>query len=69
VGVSPDGQVWRSPDATGRWQQLGRLGGQPEAMLVHDQRLYAAVAGQGIFSSADRGQSWQLRYRQSQRMG
>jgi hypothetical protein len=68
-GISPDGQVWRSADAARTWQRAGRLGGQPEALLVHDQRLYAAVAGQGILSSADRGQSWQVQYRQSHQMG
>jgi hypothetical protein len=68
-GISPDGQVWQSADAARTWQQSGRLGGQPEALLVHDNRLYAAVAGHGILSSADRGQSWQVQYRERHHMG
>jgi hypothetical protein len=68
-GISPDGQVWQSSDAARTWQRPGRLGGQPEALLIHDNRLYAAVAGHGILSSADRGQSWQVQYQQSHQMG
>jgi photosystem II stability/assembly factor-like uncharacterized protein len=68
-GISPDGQVWQSSDAARTWQQSGRLGGQPEALLVHDNRLYVAVAGQGILSSADRGQSWQVQHRERHQMG
>ena len=56
-GISPDGQMWQSSDAARTWQRPGRLGGQPEALLVHDNRLYAAVAGQGIVSSANRGRA------------
>jgi hypothetical protein len=62
-GVSADGQVWRSRDAARSWQRPGRLGGQPEALLAHESRLYAAVSGQGIVSSADGGRSWQVEYR------
>jgi hypothetical protein len=68
-GVTADGQVWRSRDATGTWQRPGQLGGQPEALLAHESRLYAAVSGQGIVSSADGGRSWQVEYRPDQPAG
>jgi hypothetical protein len=68
-GISPDGQVWQSSNAARSWQRPGRLGGQPEALLIHDNRLYAAVAGHGILSSADRGQSRQVQHRQSHQTG
>jgi hypothetical protein len=65
-GISPDGQVWHSRDAARTWQRPGRVGGQPEALLAHQGRLYAAVAGLGIVSSADGGRTWRLRYREGQ---
>jgi hypothetical protein len=68
-GIGPDGQVWHSPDAARSWQRPGRVAGQPEALLAHQGRLYAAVAGLGIVSSADGGRSWQVRYRQGQPAG
>jgi photosystem II stability/assembly factor-like uncharacterized protein len=68
-GISPNGQVWHSPDAARTWQRPGRVGGQPEALLAHQDRLYAAVMELGIVSSADGGRSWQLRYRPSQPAG
>jgi hypothetical protein len=68
-GISPDGQVWHSPDAARTWQRPGRVGGQPEALLAHQGRLYAAVMELGIVSSADGGRSWQVRYRAGQPTG
>jgi hypothetical protein len=68
-GIAADGQVWHSPDAAKTWQQPGRVGGQPEALLADQGQLYAAVAKQGILSSADGGRSWQLRYREGQPAG
>jgi hypothetical protein len=68
-GISPDGQVWHSPDAAKTWQQPGRVGGQPEALLADQGRLYAAVVELGIVSSADGGRSWQVRYREGQPVG
>jgi len=68
-GVAADGQVWHSRDAAGTWQRPGRVGGQPEALLADQGRLYAAVAELGIISSADGGRTWQLRYREGQPAG
>jgi hypothetical protein len=68
-GVAADGQVWDSPDAARTWQRPGRVGGQPEALLADQGRLYAAVVELGILSSADGGRSWQLRYRERQPAG
>jgi photosystem II stability/assembly factor-like uncharacterized protein len=68
-GISPDGQVWHSPDAARTWQRPGRVGGQPEALLADQGRLYAAVMELGIVSSTDGGRTWQLRYREGQPAG
>jgi hypothetical protein len=68
-GIDPDGQVWHSRDAARSWQRPGRVGGQPEALLAHQGRLYAAVMGLGVVSSADGGRSWQVRYRPGQPAG
>jgi hypothetical protein len=68
-GITADGQVWHSPDATRTWQRPGRVGGQPEALLAHQGRLYAAVVELGILSSADGGRTWQVRYRERQPAG
>lgn len=68
-GVAADGQVWHSPDAAKSWQQPGRVGGEPEALLADQGRLYAAVVELGIVSSADGGRSWQVRYQPGQPAG
>ena len=68
-GISPDGQVWHSRDAAKTWQRPGRVGGEPEALLADQGRLYAAVVELGIVSSADGGRSWQVRYREGQPAG
>jgi hypothetical protein len=68
-GISPDGQVWRSRDQAKTWQLPGRVGGEPEALLADQGRLYATVVEVGIVSSADGGQTWELRYREGQPAG
>jgi hypothetical protein len=68
-GITADGQVWQSRDTTRTWQRPGRVGGQPEALLAHQGRLYAAVVELGILSSTDGGQTWQVRYRERQPAG
>ena len=68
-GVAADGQVWHSPDAVKTWQRPGQVGGEPEALLADEGRLYAAVVELGIVSSTDGGRSWQLRYREGQPAG
>jgi hypothetical protein len=68
-GITADGQVWHSTDAAKTWERPGQVGGQPEALLADQGRLYAAVMEVGIVTSADGGRSWQLRYRESQPAG
>jgi photosystem II stability/assembly factor-like uncharacterized protein len=68
-GIAADGQVWHSRDQAKTWQRAGRVGGEPEALLANQGRLYAAVVELGIVSSADGGRSWQLRYREGQPAG
>jgi hypothetical protein len=68
-GISPDGQVWHSRDAARTWLRPGRVGGQPEALLADQGRLYAAVVELGIVSSTDGGRTWQVRYREGQPAG
>jgi hypothetical protein len=68
-GITADGQVWHSPDGAKSWQRPGRVGGQPEALLADQGRLYAAVMKVGIVTSADGGRSWQPRYREGQPSG
>lgn len=62
-GAGPTGEVHHSADGGSSWQRAGDLPGQPEALLVEGDTLYAAVAGEGIFRSTDAGGTWQLRYR------
>ena len=64
-GISPDGQAWHSTDAA----RSGRVGGEPEALLADQGRLYAAVMEVGILSSVDGGWTWQVRYRPGQPAG
>jgi hypothetical protein len=68
-GLAADGQVWHSRNAARSWQRPGQVGGQPEALLAHQGRLYAAVADLGIITSSDGGRSWQVRYREGQPTG
>jgi hypothetical protein len=66
-GAAPDGAVHRSPDAGRSWEQVGRLDGQPQALLARLRVLYAAAADDdgrtGIYRSEDEGQTWSLFYR------
>jgi hypothetical protein len=62
-GVSPAGETYRRVD--GRWEPREALAGEPQALLVTDAELYAAVtAGERtqIYVSSDGARSWRLRY-------
>ena len=62
-GVSPTGETYRRVD--GRWEPRKALAGEPEALLVSEDELYAAAStgdGTGIYVSSDEGRSWRLRY-------
>jgi len=58
------GQLWHSKDTGRSWQQRGEINGQPEAFLVHEAKLYVAVAQLGIVTSTDEGRSWRVLYRE-----
>jgi photosystem II stability/assembly factor-like uncharacterized protein len=57
------GGVHLSADAGATWASVGPLPGLPEAFLDADTTLYVAIREDGIYSSQDAGQSWQLFYR------
>ena len=62
-GVAPNGETYRRVD--GRWEPRAALSGQPQALLVTGEEVYAAVSrgnGTAIYVSADEGASWRLRY-------
>lgn len=65
-GVTTDGMVQHSADGGTTWETSGDVGGQPEALLVHEGSgglmLYVGVSGRGILASADGGQSFTTRY-------
>lgn len=65
-GVAADGTVHRSPDAGVTWSLRGAVAGEPEALTVsvdgQSERLYVAVAQQGILSSDDGGATFTVRY-------
>jgi photosystem II stability/assembly factor-like uncharacterized protein len=59
--LASDGRLWRSRDLGRRWQARGGIGGEPAAMVARtDQRLFAALKGGVIKTSADGGSSWRL---------
>jgi photosystem II stability/assembly factor-like uncharacterized protein len=65
-GVTPDGVVQHSLDGGATWAPRGALGGEPEALTVSidddSERLYVAVAEQGVLSSDDGGATFAVRY-------
>lgn len=64
--VSPDGAVSHSADAGRTWEPRGKLPGQPQALAVVADVIYAAVAGDGIYLSSDGGRTFAVRYRYQQ---
>lgn len=64
-GVGPEGEVFHDPAADGSWEPKGTLPGQPQALLVTDDELYAAATvdgATGIYRSDDGAATWELRY-------
>jgi hypothetical protein len=62
-GVAPTGETYRR-DGEG-WQSGGALPGSPQALLVTDDGLHAAVSegeATGIYLSTDGGETWAPRY-------
>ena len=62
-GVSPTGQVFLSTDGGDSWDRRGQLNGEPEAITVHEGRIYVSLHKDGIYQSENGGRSWTLRYR------
>jgi hypothetical protein len=59
------GQVWLSRDGGRRWQNRGRIGGRPAALLATgSENLFAATHAGEIRQSNDGGVSWTTRSRQ-----
>lgn len=56
--LGPDGQFWRSTDTGANWQQQGAVSGQPEALTITTDAVYAATTT-GLYKSDDSGQSFE----------
>lgn len=66
-GVSPAGETYQRVE--GRWESGEALAGEPQALLVTDEALYAAVSGghaTAIYVSSDGARSWRLRYSENE---
>lgn len=61
--VAATGETYRRVD--GRWEPREALAGEPQALLVTSDELYAAVSSgnrTAIYVSSDEARSWRLRY-------
>ena len=58
AGLGPAGQVWLSQDGGTSWTEVGAVPGTPQAVSV-DADPWHAASDQGLFSSTDRGRSWE----------
>ncbi len=66
-GVSPAGETYQRVD--GRWQPRAALAGEPQALLVTGEELFAAASSgdaTAIYVSSDGARSWRLRYSDKQ---
>ena len=57
AALGPDGQVWVSGDARS-WSGRGQLDGVPAALETGGRRWHAATST-GIYTSSDKGASWE----------
>lgn len=66
-GIAADGVVSQAATPEGPWTAMGTLPGEPEAFLVTDDALFAAVMSADgrseIYRSGDDGATWKRRYR------
>jgi hypothetical protein len=68
-GIDPGGATYHATALDQQWQPTGTLPGPPQALLADGDTLYAAAeddSATGIYQSNDNGQTWQVRYRDSQ---
>ncbi len=66
-GVSPAGETYQRVD--GRWEPRAALAGEPQALLVTGDELFAAASSgdaTAIYVSSDGARSWRLRYSDNQ---
>lgn len=64
--VDSSGRVHEGARGGSAWEQVGALGGRPQAMTLDRGRLYVAVEEGDrtmIYDSADDGRTWRLRHR------
>jgi hypothetical protein len=62
-GLGPNGEAYQRDE--GRWEPRQKLAGEPQALLVGEKELFAAVSdggGAAIYVSEDGARSWRLRY-------
>ncbi|MDQ3729191.1 MAG: exo-alpha-sialidase [Actinomycetota bacterium] len=59
--VARDGEVRSSEDGGRTWSVQGSIGGEPAALEVHDNTLYAALHDGTIRQSTDGGANWTVR--------
>jgi hypothetical protein len=59
VAVGPDGTVWHAGGPDDHWDEVGDVGGFPEALLDADGTVYVA-ADHRIMVSEDDGASWDV---------
>jgi hypothetical protein len=59
--VTPDGEVFVTPDSGRSLELRGKVGGEPAAFLAEGSNLYVALHDGTIQRSVDGGKSWTLR--------
>jgi photosystem II stability/assembly factor-like uncharacterized protein len=60
--IDAEGAVYVSGEAGRRWQRVGRIGGQPAALVAEsDRKLIAALADGTVMRSTDGGAAWSVR--------
>ncbi|MDQ3570521.1 MAG: exo-alpha-sialidase [Actinomycetota bacterium] len=66
-GVSPAGETYQRVD--GRWEPRAALAGEPQALLVTGEELFAAASSgdaTAMYVSSDGARTWRLRYSDNQ---
>jgi hypothetical protein len=58
VGLGGEADVWVSEDGGETWREAGVVPGGPQALTTDGDTWYAAT-DQGLFTSTDRGESWE----------